>query len=121
MRRREARGGARGVEVAYGVGGALEGEVDVEEGGDGLHGAGVLGVVEEVALAGLVFGIPVEDVELRVVGPLVRRRVVGIVGVAGSGSGIGIVEAGEGGVLELLLRFARHVWHVRRPARHCFG
>ena len=51
-------------------GGALEGEVDVEEGGHGLDGTRVLGVVEEVALAGLVFGVPFEDVELRVVGPL---------------------------------------------------
>ena len=46
------------------VGGALEGEGDVYESGDGLDGGGLLGVVGEVALAGLVFGVPFEDVEL---------------------------------------------------------
>jgi len=53
-------GGAGGVDW----GGALEGEVDVDEGGHGLDVVGGLGVVEEVFLAGLVFGVPFENVEL---------------------------------------------------------
>lgn len=54
------------VVVVVVVGGFLEGELDVEEGGEGLDGAVVLGVVEEVADAGLEVGVPVEDVELAV-------------------------------------------------------
>ena len=69
--------------------------MNVEEGGDGLDGAGVLGVVEEVALAGLVFGVPVEDVELRVVGA--------VEGWVSGGGGGGVGEGAEGGVGELLL------------------
>lgn len=42
----------------------MEGEVDVYEGGDGLDVGGGLGVGCEVALAGLVFGVPFKDVEL---------------------------------------------------------
>ena len=85
------------------MGVALEGEVDVEEGGDGLDGAGVLGVVEEVALAGLVFGVPLEDVELGVVGAL-RGGGGGVGGAVGGRDGGGWVgeggvgEAGEGGI-----------------------
>lgn len=86
--------GARGEGVAGGV--ALEGEVDVEEGGDGLDRGGMLGVVEEVALAGLVFGVPVEDVELGVVGA--------VGGWVGGGGGGWVGEGAEGGVGELLLR-----------------
>lgn len=40
------------------------GEVDVDEGGEGLDGIGVLGFVDEEAGAGLVGGHPVEYVEL---------------------------------------------------------
>ncbi len=47
-----------------GWGHALAGQLDVDEGGHGLHGAGVLGVVEEVAHARLVLDVPLEDVEL---------------------------------------------------------
>ena len=49
--------------------------MDVEEGANGLDGPGVLRVVEEVALAGGVFGVPDEDVEGRVVGASGGRRV----------------------------------------------
>jgi len=63
--------------------------VDVEEGGYGLDRAGVLGVVEEVALAGLVFGMPFEYVKLGVVCAL-----------GGWGFGWGVGEGG-GGVWEL--------------------
>jgi hypothetical protein len=52
--------------VVGGVLGSLEGELDVEEGGEGLDGAVVLGVVEEVADAGLEVGVPIEYVELAV-------------------------------------------------------
>ena len=75
---------------------ALEGEVDVEECGDGLDGRRVLGVVQEVALAGLVLGVPVEDVELGVVGPGGRGLLLG-----GCGGGrVGRVREG-GGMQEL--------------------
>lgn len=63
--------------------------MDVEEGGDSLDGAGVLCVVEEIALTGLVFGMPLEDVELGVVGAL-----------RGWGFRWGVGEGG-GGVREL--------------------
>lgn len=59
--------GARGVD---GVRRALAGELDVDEGGEALHHGLVLGVVEEVPLAGLVFGIPGDDVELKALGPI---------------------------------------------------
>lgn len=36
--------------------------MDVHEGGDGLDGARLLRVFDEVALAGLVLGIPVEAI-----------------------------------------------------------
>lgn len=52
----------------------MEWELDVDECGYGLDGSGLLGMVDEVALAGLVFGEPVEDVELGVVGPRTGRR-----------------------------------------------
>lgn len=42
----------------------LEGEKDVDEGSDGLYGAALLGIIDEVFLAGLVFGVPFEDIEL---------------------------------------------------------
>ena len=67
--------------------------MDVDERGDGLDGVAMLGVVEEVALAALVFGVPFEDVELRVVGVLRR-------GGRDAVCGLGVVECG-GGVLEL--------------------
>jgi hypothetical protein len=54
-------------------GGFLEGELDVDEGGEGLHGAVVLGVLEEIADAGLEGGVPVEYVELAVEEGLVVR------------------------------------------------
>lgn len=38
--------------------------MNVDEGGDGLDLGGLLGVVEKVALARLVFGVPFEDVKL---------------------------------------------------------
>ena len=41
----------------------MEGQADVDEGAHGLRGGFVLGVVEEVALAGLEGGMPFEDVE----------------------------------------------------------
>lgn len=62
---------------------ALEGEMDVEEGGDGLDRAGVLCVIEEVSLAGLVFGVPFKYVELGVVSTL-----------RGRGFGWGVGEGG---------------------------
>ena len=36
--------------------------MDVDEGGDGLDGSGLLRMFDEVALAGLVLGIPVEAI-----------------------------------------------------------
>jgi hypothetical protein len=42
----------------------LKGEVDIDEGGHGLDGNGVLRVVEEEALAGLIFWVPDKEVEL---------------------------------------------------------
>jgi hypothetical protein len=69
----------------------LEGQLDVEEGGEGLDGAVVLGVVEEVADAGLEVGVPVEDVELAVEegleGEKGRVNVGTSVGDGGIGSG----------------------------------
>jgi hypothetical protein len=65
------------------VGEPLEGEADVYQRAQGLGAGFVLGVVEEVALAALVGGVPVYDVE---------------VGVCGQGcciggdSGVGVVE-----------------------------
>lgn len=53
---REERGGLR----------FLEGQLDVDEGGEGLDGAVVLRVLKKVADAGLEVGVPVEDVELTV-------------------------------------------------------
>jgi hypothetical protein len=44
----------------------LEGKADVDEGGYGLHGHVVLGMVEEVAHAGLEVGIPLEHIEIGV-------------------------------------------------------
>lgn len=41
--------------------------MDVDEGGDCLYLGTLLGMVDEVSLAGLVFGIPFEDVELRII------------------------------------------------------
>ena len=52
------RGGREGVR------GALKGKVDVDESGDGLHMGGGLGVGCKVALAGLVLGVPFENVKL---------------------------------------------------------
>jgi hypothetical protein len=42
----------------------LEGQADVDERRNGLDAVVVLGVVEKVALAALVRGMPFEDVEL---------------------------------------------------------
>ena len=44
----------------------LKGEVDIDKGGHGLNVRRGLGVGCEVALAGLIFGVPLEDVELKV-------------------------------------------------------
>ena len=62
---------------------ALEGEADVDEGGDGLDGITVLGVVGKISLTALVFGVPFEDVKLRVVGVLWRGSLVDRVGEIG--------------------------------------
>lgn len=43
---------------------ALEGETDVDEGGEGLARVSVLGDFEEVLEAGLVVGVPGGEVEL---------------------------------------------------------
>ena len=70
-RRRRRRGGRLGSENTgrgglTDVGGGdrrrrvLEREVDVHERGDGLDGPGLLGVFDKVALAGLIFRVPVE-------------------------------------------------------------
>ena len=58
--------------TGYGIGGALRRQEDVDKGRDGEDGATGLGMVDEVALAGLVFGVPFENVELRVIGALGR-------------------------------------------------
>lgn len=58
-----------------GVGGILVGKLDVDKGGNSLNGAALLCVLNEVFLAGLVFGIPIKDIKLRVVGSLGRRCV----------------------------------------------
>ena len=57
-----------GVLAVVGGGGLelLEGELDVEECGEGLDRGVVLRVLEKVADAGLEVGVPVEDVELAV-------------------------------------------------------
>ena len=99
-------GGVRGGGVDGGV--ALGGEEDVEEGGDGEDGTGVLGVVEEVALAGLVLGVPFEDVELWVVGLVWGEWFGGRGGEGGGGVGelgVGVVGGGwlGGWLLRLLL------------------
>ncbi len=47
------------------VGRALERKSDVDKGSDGLDMGRLLGVVDEVALAGLIFGVPLKDVELQ--------------------------------------------------------
>ena len=49
----------------------LEGETDVGEGSDGLYGDTLLGMIDEVFLAGLVFGVPFEDIELSRCQPIV--------------------------------------------------
>ena len=62
----------RGMKVRWGVrhgwggdgDGALEGEGDVDEGGDGKDGRRLLRVCYEVAMAGLVLRVPLEDIEL---------------------------------------------------------
>lgn len=65
--------------------------MDVDERGDCLNLGALLCMIDEVSLAGLVFGVPFEDVELRIIGlgPLTHiRRNIG------------------GGALEGLLHFA---------------
>ena len=42
----------------------MDGEKDVDKGGDGLDLRAVLCMGDKVSLAGLVFGVPLEDVEL---------------------------------------------------------
>ena len=42
--------------------------MDVDEGGDGLDLGTVLGMIEKVSLAGLISGVPFEDIELCVHG-----------------------------------------------------
>ena len=42
----------------------MEGQADVDEGAHGLHAVLVLSMVEEIALAALVCGVPVEDVKV---------------------------------------------------------
>lgn len=66
--------------------------MDVDECGDCLDLGALLRMVDEVALAGLIFGVPFEDVELRVtrLGPL--TLVWG--------------KIGGGGALESLMYFA---------------
>jgi hypothetical protein len=55
----EGGGGGNGTGCGgHDCGVSLVGKGDVEECGYCLDGAGVLGMVEEVALAGLVFGVP---------------------------------------------------------------
>lgn len=46
----------------------LVGQLDVYQGAESLGGGFVLRVVEEVALAGLVGGVPVQDIESRIAG-----------------------------------------------------
>ena len=48
----------------------MERQGDVDEGADGLDAIVVLGVVEEVALAALVGGVPFENVKVRFCGRL---------------------------------------------------
>lgn len=65
--------------------------MDVDKGGEGLHGHRMLRMVEEVSCAGEIFRIPFEDVELRIVCSLVS------VGVDGTGEGdMGEVVSGVG-------------------------
>src|SRR5947207_1782166 len=87
----------------------LEGQLDVEECGNGLYRDAVLSAVKEVSLAALVLWIPFKNVELRVVGSacLVCRcwsRETGKSGVlellectgAARGAGGGLTTAAEG-------------------------
>jgi hypothetical protein len=67
---------------------SLGGEQDVDESGDRQDGTRVLGVVQEVALAGLIFGIPHENIE------------PGILGAAWAGRSMrGMRESEEGDVI----------------------
>lgn len=58
----EEIGIGRRADIGSGHGGrcVLKGEVDIYESGDGLDGAGLLCVFDKVALAGLVFRVPIE-------------------------------------------------------------
>lgn len=68
--------------------------MDVDEGGDGLDLGGLLGVVEKVALARLVLGVPFEDVKL-----CGRIMVSGYLRVEGWGSYLGIVCLRSSGLI----------------------
>ncbi len=56
-----------------GVDGVLIWEMNVDKGGDGLHGTALLGMFDKVSLTRLIFGIPIEYVKLGVVGSLRGR------------------------------------------------
>lgn len=58
--------------------------MDVDKGSNSQHWAARLSMVDKVSLAGLVFRIPLEDVELRVISSLGRRLCMpGMSGIGG--------------------------------------
>ena len=108
--------------AGYWIRGTLEGEADVDEGSDGLDGAALLGMIDEVFLAGLIFGIPFEDIKLFQCQPVdsfdqaeLFNSHLGIVcsGVRLVGRGIRRGRVGEGSALESLLHVSFGVsWEV---------
>ncbi len=90
-----ARVGARGCSRDR-IDRLLIGEFDVDKGGHGLHRPTLLRVFDKVSLTGLVFGIPIEDIKLRIVSSLCRR-----LGRSKRGG-----QVGKGSVLKLLVRVA---------------
>lgn len=103
--------------VAAATGGALEGELDVDECGKRLAGIRVLRDFEEVALAGLVFWVPAYDVELGSAGAGIAGAGAGAGGAGGAGAGGGrlcvLGEEGRGR--------AGVVVHGRSPGRERGG
>lgn len=107
----------------------LAGETDVDQGADSLSGGFVLGVIEEEALAGLVGGMPGEDVKVEGVDAVDGVVVVdGVDAVLGGGTGhvvvivVGVVHGVHPGELlsaKLLLLLWDIMMEVIRGPRLC--
>lgn len=131
-RGRTEKAGCGGVPRTGGVNrrGMLERKVDIHKGGDGLDGARLLGVFNEVALAGLVLGVPVESLfsssaQMNCNGSIGRNIHVElrIVGAAGRAFDVGGgVQAGEACIAKLVggigggTRWVFHYLLLSRPA-----